>query len=113
MAGHSASKMRVDALMSRPSTSCLRKDKKDVDARHKAGHDVERVSFRNLVSHSVGIDLFEQFLSAHRCDTPALDPHNRGCDAAQLAGLMADIDHRHLVAQALEVGQYLALARSI
>jgi acetate---CoA ligase (ADP-forming) len=31
-------KTRVNALMSRPSTSCLSK-KQDVDARHKAGHD--------------------------------------------------------------------------
>ena len=34
MAGHSASKTRVNALMSRPSTSCLlQQNKKDVDAR--------------------------------------------------------------------------------
>src|SRR5215470_811035 len=40
MAGHSASKTRVNALVSRPSTSCLLNEKqKDVDARHKAGHD--------------------------------------------------------------------------
>jgi hypothetical protein len=36
MAGHSPSKTGVNALMSRPSTFCR---KKNVDARHKAGHD--------------------------------------------------------------------------
>jgi predicted small integral membrane protein len=38
MAGHSPSKTGVNALLSRPSTSCFTR-RKDVDARHKAGHD--------------------------------------------------------------------------
>jgi hypothetical protein len=37
MAGHSASKTRVNALMS-PAIHVLTKNE-DVDARHKAGHD--------------------------------------------------------------------------
>jgi len=40
MAGHSPSKTGVNALMSRPST--FLEIKKDVDARHKAGHDVPK-----------------------------------------------------------------------
>jgi hypothetical protein len=41
---HSASKTRVNALVSRASTSCFlaRAAKKDVDGRDKPGHDVER-----------------------------------------------------------------------
>jgi hypothetical protein len=39
MAGHSASKTRVNALMSRPSTSLNKPTKQDVDARDKRGHD--------------------------------------------------------------------------
>ena len=39
MAGHSASKTRVNALMpGHPRLACGN-NKKDVDARHKAGHD--------------------------------------------------------------------------
>jgi hypothetical protein len=52
MVGHSASLRaftpvfdglwtRVNALVSRPSTSCLHTIKKDVDARAKRGHDAE------------------------------------------------------------------------
>src|SRR5262245_2297089 len=41
MAGHSALKTRVNALMSRPSTSLMLHEKQDVDARDKRGHDVE------------------------------------------------------------------------
>jgi hypothetical protein len=37
MAGHSASKTRVNALM--PGHPRLAGNKEDVDARHKAGHD--------------------------------------------------------------------------
>jgi hypothetical protein len=44
MPAHSASKMRVNGLVSRASTSCFRRAaaKKDVDGRDKPGHDVER-----------------------------------------------------------------------
>jgi hypothetical protein len=34
-------KTRVNALMSRPSTSCFEWRRKDVDVRLKAGHDAE------------------------------------------------------------------------
>jgi hypothetical protein len=39
MAGHSALKTRVNALMSRPSTSLILHGLQDVDARDKRGHD--------------------------------------------------------------------------
>lgn len=39
MARQSPSKTGVNALMSRPSTSCFVAAKQDVDARRKAGHD--------------------------------------------------------------------------
>jgi len=41
MAGHSASKTRVNALLSRPVTSSFGQEKQDVDARDKRGHDGE------------------------------------------------------------------------
>src|SRR5215475_8301564 len=44
MPAHSASKTRVNALMSRASTSCFVSVAKDVDGRDKPGHDVESVS---------------------------------------------------------------------
>ena len=49
MAGHCASKTRVNALISRPSTTyLLREPKKDVDVRHKAGNDKWEVLHKNI-----------------------------------------------------------------
>ena len=67
-------------------------------------------------SHRIGIGRSEQFHAAgrrrrgrHRVRT------TDGRDAPQLAGLVADIDHRdaRLVAQPFEIGQDFALARGI
>src|ERR1044071_2720126 len=48
MAGRSPSKTGVNALLSRPSTSCFLGMIEDVDARHKAGHD-------ELMNHDGGL----------------------------------------------------------
>ena len=49
MAGHSRPKDGVVPLAyARPSTSWTAAKKKDVDARDKPGHDVERFAFRTL-----------------------------------------------------------------
>ena len=57
----------------------------------------------------------KQFQPAGFHHAPAVEPDDRGGDAAKLAGVMADIDHRHvgLVAQAHEIGQDLALAGGV
>ena|SRR5215475_663591 len=47
MPAHSASKTRVNALMSRASTSYFVSVTKDVDGRDKPGHDVESLSIIN------------------------------------------------------------------
>src|SRR5207249_1094117 len=50
MAGHSASKTRVNALSSRPSTSLILFGEKGVDARDKRGHDTPTSSHPALPS---------------------------------------------------------------
>jgi hypothetical protein len=50
MPAHSASKTRVNALMSRASTSLKPCNTKDVDGRDKPGHDGESASFNKKVS---------------------------------------------------------------
>src|SRR5213594_2346075 len=53
---------------------------------------------RRIFLHCVGVDLVEQLLAAHRGNMAGVDPDHRRRNAAQLAGVMTDIDHRHLVA---------------
>src|SRR6185312_10035089 len=92
MAGHSPSKTGVNALMSRLSTSYLLKCSKDVDARHKAGHDtVERPRFARPGRAS----LIQLFISS---ENPALVERNAPLrseisrDALALRDAVADAD---------------------
>jgi hypothetical protein len=53
MAGHSRPKDGVASLAYVPAIHAFRISKQGVDARHKAGHDVERMSFeRNRASYT-------------------------------------------------------------
>jgi hypothetical protein len=53
MAGHSALKTRVKALMSRPSTSCLLQ-KIETWMRHEAGHDESKSNASRLLQERAG-----------------------------------------------------------
>src|SRR5215510_6715080 len=57
MAGHSALKTRVNALMSRPSTSFTSHGKQDADARDRRGHDEPKVLSSNRSALSSGLCL--------------------------------------------------------
>src|SRR5690348_11367686 len=103
MAGHSPSKTGVNALMSRPSTSYLLKCSKDVDARHKAGHDtVERPRFARPGRTSL-IQLFIPSENAALVERNAPVRSKISRDVFALRDAIADADEtRRLALDALD-----------